>query len=175
MELDWNAQVVPGKSMLNLKLETSFDDCLALLKSYRISDNLIRFKNSPVMRMFVDNERETIKLKPKDNLDDDVHCMLAFFCFENEILNRITTYLFEDEFSKGEIHNCRLGSKMADLLPYYDLDYDDGDESTYVISNGVYIGLELYGSCCDLVQDPDQIIAGMVVSNIPLFGTPGPF
>lgn len=175
IQLDWNAPIVPGKALLNLALETSFDDCLALLKSHRISKNLIRFKNSPLMRMYVDKKRETIRLKPKDNFDDDVHCMLAHFYFENESLKRITTYFNEEEFSKGEIHNCRLGSKILDLLPYYDLHYDDGDESVYAMSNGVYMGLELYGGCCDLTQDPDQIIAGLVVSNIPLIGTPGPF
>ena len=33
MQLDWNAPIAPGKAMLNLVLETSFDDCLALFKT----------------------------------------------------------------------------------------------------------------------------------------------
>ena len=168
MKLDWNAPILPGKAMLNLALETSFDDCLALFKTYQNSDNLVKFKNSPLMRLIIDDSKEVITLNSLDIWERNWPGELAHFYFKNEKLRRITINFYKDEFSKGEIHNCRLGSKIAELLPYYELIYDDGDESIFAYLNDVYTGLELYGSCCDLTQDPDQIIAGVVVSNIHL-------
>jgi nucleoside-diphosphate-sugar epimerase len=57
MRLDWKAQPVPGKSMFNLELGTSYADVMNLLEGCKSSNGIIQIENSGPRSSYDESKR----------------------------------------------------------------------------------------------------------------------
>lgn len=164
MKLDWKAQPVPGKSMFNLELGTSYVDVVNLLKGHEISEGVVQIANSNPMRVIVSLEEEAILVKKVGDENYDWQSDLALLHFQNGILKSITAYLNEPYSYRGLVcGEIGLGQEIRALEEYFTLEYDGIDEAMYAFNDGKLNGLELQGASCDLSVDPTQKIGGMKV------------
>lgn len=164
MKLDWNAQPMPGKSMFNLDLGTSYAKVVNLFKKYEISEGVIQLDNSPPMRLNFVSDEEAILLKKMEDENYDWQSDVALLYFEDGILKSITTYLNEPYSYRGSIcEEIRLGDEICTLGTCFTLEYNDIDEIIYTLNGGKLNGLALHGSSCDLSIDPTQKISAMTV------------
>ncbi len=164
MKLDWKAQPVPGKSMFNLELGTSYGNVVNLLKGHEASEGIIQIENSAPMRLIISSDKEAILLKKMEDDNYDWQSDVALLNFENGNLKTITTFLNEPHNYCGLIcGEIGLGQEIRALEKYFTLEYDDIDEGIYALEEGKLNGLELLGTSCDLSVDPMQKIGGMKV------------
>ncbi len=164
MKLDWKAQPVPGKSMLNLELGTSYADVVNFLKGQETSNGIIQIDNSSPMRLVISTDKESIIFKKMEDENYGWQSDLALLYFQNGILKSITTYLNEPHSYRGLIWGkIGLGEEIRALEQYFTLKYDGIDEAIYAISEGELNGLELHGASCDLSVDPTQKMGAMKV------------
>lgn len=164
MKLDWTAQPIPGKSMFNLELGTSYTDVLNLLKGCEISEGIIQIKNSGPMRLVIFSDEEAFGFKKVEDENYDWQSDLALLYFQNGILKSITTDLNEPYSYRGLIcGKIGLGEEIRALEQIFTLEYDGNDEAIYAINEGKLNGLELHGASCDLSVDPTQKLGAMKV------------
>ena len=164
MKPDWKAQPVPGKSMFNIVLGTSYATMVSLLKGYKISDEIIQIENSDPMRLIVSSDEEAIRFKKMEDENYDWQSDVALLYFQNGILKSITTYLNEPYSYRGLIcGEIGLGEEIRELEKYFTLEYNGIDEAIYAFSEGRLNGLKLHGASCDLSVDPTQKIGAMKV------------
>jgi hypothetical protein len=164
MKLDWKAQPVPGRSMLNLDLGTGYSDVLSLLKGYEVSKGVIRIENSDLMRLDISSDQDEIRFKTLEEGNYDWQSDVASLFFLNGGLKSITTYLNEPHSYRGLIcGKIGLGEEIRSLEKYFTLEYDDIDEAMYAFNEGKLNGLQVNGASCDLSVDPTQKIHAMKV------------
>lgn len=164
MKLDWRSQPVPGKSMFNLELGTSYADVVSLLKGCEASNGIVQIENSGPMRLVISADEESICFKKMVDENYDWQSDVALLYFQSGILKSITTYLNEPYSYRGLIcGKIGLGEEIRELEPYFTLEYDGIDEAVYTISEGKLNGLELHGASCDLSVDPAQKMGAMKV------------
>jgi hypothetical protein len=164
MKLDWKAQPVPGKSMFNLDLGSSYANVVSLLKEYEISDGVIQIDNSHPMRLDFISDKEAIRFKKTEDENYDWQSDVALLYFKNGKLESITTYLNEPYNYRGLIcEKIGLGDEIRALDKYFTLEYDGIDEAIYAASDGRLNGLELHGASCDLSVDSTQKMGAMKV------------
>ena len=157
MKLDWKAQPVPGKSMFNLELGTSYADVVNLLKGRETSNGIIQIMNSGPMRLVISTDEESIRFKKMEDENYDWQSDVALLYFKNGILKSITTYLNEPYSYRGLIcGKIGLGEEIRALEQYFTFEYDVADEAIYAISEGKLGGLGLHGASCALSVDPTQ-------------------
>jgi hypothetical protein len=164
MTLDWKAQPVPGKSMFNLELGTSYADVVNLLKGSEISEGIIQIENSGPMRLVISPNEEAIRFKKMEDENYDWQSDVAMLYFQNGILKSITTDVNEPYSYHGLIcGEIGLGQEIRALEKYFTLEYDGIDEVMYALNDGKLNGLELQGASCDFSVDPTQKMGGMKV------------
>lgn len=167
MDLDWNEKVIPGKSMFNLELGTSYMDVLKFIKDCEISEGIFKIKNSDPMRLVIDSNKEIIVFKKMKDENYAWQSDLAMLHFKNGFLNSITTYLNEPHSYRGLI--CEvvgLGDEIRPLENHLHLQYDDINEVIYSMDGDKDIGFEMYGTSSDLVLDPHQKLGGIRVFTV---------
>jgi hypothetical protein len=164
MKLDWKAQPVPGKSMFNLELGTSYADVVKLLKECEISEGVLQFENSGPMRLVISSDKEAIRFKKMEDENYDWQSDVALLYFQNGNLRSITTYLNEPYHYRGLIFGkIGLGEQIRELEKYFTLEYDSIDEVIYAANDGKLNGLALNGTSCDLSVDSTQKMGAMKV------------
>lgn len=164
MKLDWKAKPVPGQSMFNLDLGTSYANVVSLIKEYEISDGVIKIDNSHSMRLDFFSGEEAVRFKKMEDENYDWQSDVALLYFENGNLKSITTYLSEPYSYRGYIcEEVRLGDEISKLVKCFELEYNNVDEAIYALDGGKLNGLELHGASCDLSVDPTQKIGAMKV------------
>jgi hypothetical protein len=164
LKLDWKVQPVPGKSMFNLELRTSYADVMKLIKVNETSAGIIQIENSKPMRLIISPDEEAIFFKTMEDGNYDWQSDLALLYFHNGFLESITAYLNDPYSYRGLIYGeVGLGHEIRELERYFTLEYDGIDEVIYALNEDKLNGLELQGASCDLSVDPTQKIAGMKV------------
>lgn len=164
MKLDWKAQPVPGKSMFNLELGTSYADVLNLLKGCEISEGIFQIENSGPMRLVISSDQEAIRFKKMDDENYDWQSDVALLYFQKGRLKSITTYLNEPYNYRGLIcGKIGLGEEIRELERDFSLEFDGVDEVICAANDGKSSGLELHGASCDLSVDPTQKMGAMKV------------
>ncbi len=164
MKVDWKAQPVPGKSMFNIELGTSFADVLNLLKGRETSIGIVQIENSAPLRLVISADEESIRFRKMEDESYDWQSDVALLYFKNATLHSITAYLNDPYTYRGLIcGTIGLGEEIRALERYFTLEYDGIDEAIYAISDGKLNGLELHGASCDLSVDPTQRIGAMKV------------
>lgn len=162
--LDWSAHPVPGKSIFNLDLGTSFANVVAHLKEYEVSEGTIQIAGSRPMRLKILPDEQVILFKKLEDEIYDWQSDVALLVFEGNQLASITTYLNEPYGYQGLIcGDVGLGHEIRRLEKYFRLEYENVTEVYLAIQDEVEAGLELYGTSCDLSVDPTQKIAAMKV------------
>ena len=164
MKFDWKAQPVPGKTMFNIELGTSYADVVNLLKDCETSNGIVQIENSGPMRLVISTDEKSIRFKKIEDENYDWQSDVALLYFQNGILKSITTYLNEPYSYRGLIcGKIGLGEEIRALEQHFTLEYDGIDEAIYAISEGKLNGLELHGASCDLSVDPTQKMGVMKV------------
>ncbi|WP_276842271.1 hypothetical protein [Herbaspirillum huttiense] len=164
MTLDWTAQPVPGKSVFNLDLGTSFANVVAHLKEYEVSEGILQLASSSPMRLKILQDEQVILFKKLEDEIYDWQSDVALLAFEGHQLVSITTYLNEPYSYQGLIcEDVGLGDEIRRLEEYFRLEYDNVEEVYLAIEDDVEAGLELHGTSCDLSIDPTQKMAAMKV------------
>lgn len=164
MNLDWEAEPVPGKSMFNIELGASYAEVVNFLKRYETSEGIVQVENSAPMRLIISSDKKTVGFKTMEDGNYDWQSDLAIMFFQGAILKSITTYLNEPYSYRGLIcGKIGLSHEIRELEKYFVLEYDDIDEAMYSIADDKLTGLELHGTSCNLSVDPTQKIGGMKV------------
>jgi hypothetical protein len=161
-DLDWTAPIIPGHSVFNLNLGLSYAEVVDILKLYETSEGFIQLKNAPLMALRKNKNSIQFRKLESQNYDWQYEVILLYFVndhLESIVVDDDIFYIY-----KGSIFGAVfLGDEIRELQKYVELMYDDYDEVMRAFENGKVIGLELYGSCCDLSVDPDQKIGGLRV------------
>jgi len=164
MKLDWQAQPIPGKSIFNIELGTSFSDVVRYLKEQEVSDGIIQIANSNPMRWQIALDEEVVRFRRIADGHYDWQCDLALLFFENGRLESVTTYFNESDSYCGLIRGeVGLGDEIRKLQEFFLLKYDNVNEVFLALSDGDVNGLELHGASCELSVDPTQKIAAIRV------------
>lgn len=87
MKFDWKVQPVPGKSMFNIQLGTSYADVVNLLKGRETCNGIVQIENSDPMRLVISTDEESIRFKKMEVESYDWQSDVALLCFQNGILN----------------------------------------------------------------------------------------
>lgn len=161
-DLDWTAPIIPGHSVFNLNLGLSYAEVIDILKFYETAEGFIQIKNAPLMALLKKkNSIQFRKLEPQ-NYEWQYEVVLLYFVndhLESIIIDDDIFYIYKG----GIFGDILIGDEIKSLEKYVELMYDDYDEVVRAFEHGKVIGLELYGSCCDLSVDPDQKIGGLRV------------
>ncbi|MDB0573848.1 hypothetical protein LBW59_24180 [Ralstonia solanacearum] len=158
--INWAAPIEPGKTMLGLSIGMRVESVKKMLRvSGESSCEVIKFQNSP--RMLVDCSKDGVILFRAADVVNAVYAwqdVFARLIFDQGILRSIIvlTHIGDDAHQyKGKMFDrFGLGSRVADLLEYGPVEYDEADEVFFSLS---LKGLEVAGtSSCDLSTDPEQ-------------------
>lgn len=161
IEFDWAAPIEPGRSMLGLTLGMSIESVKEALERCVIdNEHTIAFRNSP--KILADHCKEGLILLRAANIKDVVYQWQNVLCrlvFSQGHLSCIIVKAIVDDREchyKGKMFGkFGLGSKIADLLEYGTLEYDDAEEVFYPDES--LAGMEIGGmGACDLSTRPDQ-------------------
>ncbi|WP_155635902.1 hypothetical protein [Burkholderia stagnalis] len=166
--IDWEAPIEPGRTMLGLPLGLSRDAIRKLIGCDGVTlQRTVKFHNSP--RLLIDCRKPGVIFFRAADMEDVVYDwqnVLARLVFKKDALESI---MVESDVGgagyeyKGRILNrVGLGAKVADLLEFGPLEYDDADEVFY--SDGLG-RLEVAGDdSCDLSVNPNQVVAYIKIS-----------
>lgn len=164
MRLDWQARPIPGKSIFNLELGTSFSNVIKYLKEQEVSDGIIQIPNSNPMRWQIVLDDEVVRFRTIVDGNYDWQSYLALLCFENGRLESVTTYFNEPDSYCGLIcGKVGLGDEIRNLQEFFLLEYDNVNEVFLALNDGDVSGLELHAASCELSVDPTQKIAAIRV------------
>ncbi|MHA6889914.1 hypothetical protein [Ralstonia pseudosolanacearum] len=158
--LDWAAPIEPGKAMLGLSIGMRVESVKKMLSvSGESSCEVITFQNSP--RMIVDCSKDGVIIFRAADVVNAVYAwqdVFARLIFDQGVLKSIIviSHIGDDDYQyKGKMFGrFGLGSRVADLLEYGSVEYDEADE---VFFSPSLKGLEVAGAgSCDLSTDPEQ-------------------
>jgi hypothetical protein len=147
--------------MLGLSLGTPVEDVRKVLGiSSGAERQEVEFLNSPPM--IADSSKEGVIFLRAANIDVSYawQDVLARLIFDREVLTSVIVLSNQTDGAnqyKGRLlDKIGLGSPVADLAGYGEVEYDDADELFYMEE---FKGLEIGGtSACDLLTDPAQVI-----------------
>ncbi|MHA6825329.1 hypothetical protein ACQUJV_03825 [Ralstonia pseudosolanacearum] len=160
--LDWAAPIEPGKTMLGLTLGEKIESVLEKLGvGGESSREVITFPNSPHMR--VDCSKDGVIFLRVVGMENTVYAwqdVFARLIFDQGLLKSMVVLAHIGDSAcqyQGKIfEKVGLGSRVADLLEYGPLEYDEADEVFHSLS---LTGFEVAGaSSCDLLTDPEQVV-----------------
>ena len=165
-KLDWEAAIVPGKSLMGLSLGMSQSDVMASLLAHSFDPSnptLIKFENSP--ELLVDSAKDGVVILRAAELKDINYAWqnkVASFIFDDsKLVSMIVTSVWggeEIQYQGKLFGGVGLNSLVSDLLNFCELEYDSADECFYPSSE--IAGLIVAGSgSCELSIDPKQIVS----------------
>ncbi|MCO8161682.1 hypothetical protein NJC38_05880 [Pseudomonas sp. 21LCFQ010] len=176
--ISWVAPIVPSKSLAGIKLDTDYKSFSIILEKYSIGDgeSAYRFEKSPILRL------------DSNDLDREGNGGYSFSLFHDEMVSKnkkgvpALSVMFKNwkiyaikayDFSfpgepaqkliyKGTFPSgAGLGSFVSDLLPFSDLEFDEGEEWFY--TDEKYGAVEITGWSAPLEDQPNQLITAICV------------
>ena len=160
--LNWSAPIEPGRAMLGLNLGMPVESVRKALGMPSDAERQqIEFLNSPPMIADC-SKKGAIFLRSTyaAGISYAWQEVLARLIFDREVLTSVIVLTSQPDKAnqyKGKfLDRIGLGSPIADLADYGDVEYDDADE-LFCIKE--FKGMEVGGtSACDLLTDPAQVI-----------------
>ncbi|WP_124626624.1 hypothetical protein [Burkholderia sp. Bp9012] len=160
--IDWEAPIEPGRAMLGLHLGLSIDAVRNLIGcDGENHQKVTQFRISP--RLLIDCLRPGViffRAADMNTVECDWQNMLARLIFKQDALDSIIVESISGSVGyayKGRIlNNVGLGEKVAGLLEFGSIEFDDADEVFYSDNlSGVEVAAN---DSCDLSVNPNQIV-----------------
>ncbi|GLR12977.1 hypothetical protein GCM10007907_17670 [Chitinimonas prasina] len=175
LNLDWAAPVVPGRTMMGLGLGMGENEVWSLLEEGRVGSKdgdgkfQVKFTNSPLL--LVEPAIGGAVLRDVNSNNPNTHEFDEVFSmgFKDGLLMHLVaslTYGASLCHYKGKMWNdIELGSPVALILKYCEVEFDSGDELFYPV-NAEFFGFSIGGASSSLEEDPSQTVSYMRIYAI---------
>ncbi|WP_141753140.1 hypothetical protein [Duganella sp. HH101] len=159
-----NSPIIPRQSAAGFELNTHVDDIFEDKENIPLWNELTGSLPDVVLRTdhwirFSPNFSNELNTDTGDQFYFNKGALQLIFNRENFL----KCIALSDGYHGMLFEKISIGTRLGDVLKFFEIKYDQNDEVHYPADEESYPGIEFYAEGCSLAESPEQVISAIFV------------